>query len=117
MFESNNVLYNKTNIRYHVFKENSEWQPLLYSIGDNNKKEIIAIKKEGVIIFGIPIFDWFVFEHTFPKLEAIGYYQMEKDIKSILFEKQIFDLIIIHFKTSNPRYYYLEDSVCPSSIV
>jgi SAM-dependent methyltransferase len=95
-FSQKNNFYNNNNITYHSFKENPCWEPIMYGIDENNRKEIIGIKKDKVIILGIPLFDIVVCGHAFPELEDKGYYDLNKYINIPLLENILINTIEDH---------------------
>jgi hypothetical protein len=66
--------WNNRTVRYQVFTNAPRWLPLLWADRDG-ERQLIAVKKDGVVVLGIALGDILAAGYAFPPLDA-GYYQM-----------------------------------------
>jgi peptidoglycan/xylan/chitin deacetylase (PgdA/CDA1 family) len=67
--------WNKSDVSCQTFERATGWQTLL-ELRDptTHTWHPVAIKRDNTLVFGLPMFDWLVYEHCFPPLADGGYY-------------------------------------------
>lgn len=96
-FISEDPFYHREKIDYHTYSSVNDWDVLAYAVLSDGEKTPIIVKKNKVIICGIPILDFLVFEHTAPKTTQNMNLRNPKGPNLIYIEGLFFELLSNHF--------------------
>lgn len=101
IFDPKDNFYNNQTIFWQSFHQQENLEPVLYAnSGTCHAKKLVVVRKNNLLLCGLPILDILCNGHGCPPLPE-AYYNCERSAPNFRLEKEIIEIIIRHLQSLN----------------